>query len=210
MNSTRVYAGQDVAARRRERRERFLQAGLEQFGTAGYAATGVPSVCRAAGLSSRQFYQEFDSREDLLRALYDDLQDRAMTAVGEAVAGALESGITDLEAVVERGVRAFIGVFAADDRLVRLAFVEVVGVSPAFEAHRHQRRRRWAELLDGVVGSGAAQGVPVTAASRLQWIAYIGAVNAAVVERTHEADIDVEDIVHTMRTLLRPGILGAP
>ncbi|RUP35250.1 MAG: TetR family transcriptional regulator, partial [Gordonia sp. (in: high G+C Gram-positive bacteria)] len=34
-----------------QRRDRFLAAGLELFGTRGYQSTSVRAVCREAGLS---------------------------------------------------------------------------------------------------------------------------------------------------------------
>jgi len=206
VNSARVYAGQDLTDRRRQRRERFLAAAIALFGTQGYAATSVPAVCREAGLSSRQFYEEFSSREDLLRELYDQVTEQAMAAVVAATTPAIEAG-KDFDATVEAAVRAFVSVYFPDDRLTRISFVEVVGVSPALEEHRHRTRQRWAELLDGAVASVAANGLPVGATSPLQWAAYIGAVNAAIVARTHDATITEEDVVHTMLSLLRPGIL---
>ena len=85
MTQQRTYGGQAVADRARQRRERFLDAAVELFGTHGYAATSVPQVCKAAGLSSRQFYQEFSDREDLLRTLYDRVQDKTMERVAGVV-----------------------------------------------------------------------------------------------------------------------------
>lgn len=192
--------------RRRERRERFLAAAVELFGTIGYAGTSVPQVCRAAGLSTRQFYQEFSDREDLLRTLYDQNQDRAMAAVATAV---LERVATedDLDTVLDAGVRAFVEAFD-DPRQARITFVEVVAVSPAFEEYRHARRARWGELLQTALQAGAERGLDVDTATPLQWTAYIGAVNSVIVERTLDPTIGPEQIVATMRTLLRPGLLG--
>lgn len=206
MTDERVYGGQAVADRRRERRERFCAAGLDLFAGQGYAATSVPQVCRAAGLSTRQFYQEFDGREHLLRALYDDLQDAAMTTVATVVLAQIQAGAT-LDEVLDAGVAAFIAGYD-DARLARVSFIEVVGVSPAFEEHRQAIRRRWAELLTTAAQAGADSGLAIGAVSDLQWAAYIGAVNAVIVERAMDASIDDAELLRTMRTLLRPGILG--
>ncbi|UQE74281.1 TetR/AcrR family transcriptional regulator [Gordonia sp. PP30] len=206
MTQQRTYGGQAVADRARQRRERFLDAAVELFGTHGYAATSVPQVCKAAGLSSRQFYQEFSDREDLLRTLYDRVQDKTM----ERVAGVVLEQIAanrGLDEVLDEGVRAFVGMYD-DPRLARISFIEVVGVSPVFEAHRHARRARWGEVLQTAVAAGADRGLTIASTTPLQWAAYIGAVNAVVVERTLDASITEEDLVHAMRTLLRPGILG--
>ncbi|HEY5145458.1 MAG TPA: hypothetical protein VII82_01760, partial [Polyangiaceae bacterium] len=41
---TRVYRGQSNLERREERRDRLLAAGLDLFGTAGYAATSIEGI----------------------------------------------------------------------------------------------------------------------------------------------------------------------
>lgn len=208
MNADRVYRGQALDDRRRERRERFLAAGVEVFGSAGYANSSVPQVCRAAGLSTRQFYQEFTDREHLLRTLYDQLQDRTMAEVNAKVLDRIAAG-DDLDGILDAGVRAFLAVYHDDARLVRINFIEVVGVSSDFEAHRQRRRAQWGELLQAAAAVGAERGLVLSAATPLQWAAYIGAVNATIVEHALDPAITEADVVDTMRTLLRPGILGA-
>ncbi len=46
----RVWGGMTPAEREERRREQFLEAGLEVFGTRGWAGTTVRDVCRAARL----------------------------------------------------------------------------------------------------------------------------------------------------------------
>lgn len=201
-----MYAGQAIGDRRRDRRERFLSAATELFGTQGYAATSVPQVCRMAGLSTRQFYQEFRDREHLLTTLYDEISDRSMQAVAEVVLERIAAG-DELESVLDAGVRTFLTAYR-DPREAKIAFVEVVGVSPTFEDYRHQRRVRWAELLGSTITAGLQQGLPVSTASDLQWGAFIGAVNAVIVERARDQSLDDDEVVHAIRSLLRPGVLG--
>lgn len=208
MSEDRVYRGQAVGDRRRDRRERFLAAAVEVFGTQGYASSSVPQVCRAAGLSTRQFYQEFTDREHLLRTLYDQVQDRTMAAVSATVLERIAAG-DRLDGILDAGVRAFLTVYRDDARLVRINFIDVVGVSSAFEEHRQRRRSQWTDMLRAVTEVGADGGLTLSTASPLQWAAYTGAVNAALVERTLDPSITDSDVVDTMRTLLRPGILGA-
>jgi AcrR family transcriptional regulator len=65
------YGGRDAAERRAERRGRFREAGLELFGAGpGYRATRLGDLCKAAGLSTRQFYEEYRTLEDLLADLH--------------------------------------------------------------------------------------------------------------------------------------------
>ncbi len=209
MTEDRVYGGKAVTDRRRERQERFLHAANALFGTQGYAATSVPEICRTAGLSTRQFYQEFESREHLLRAVYDALQDAAMGAVSTAVLEAIASG-TRTELVIDSGVEAFVG-FYSDARRVRISFIEVVGVSPEFEEHRLARRTRWSDLLETAAAAGIARGLQVNHVSKLQWSAYLGSVDAIVVERALDESITDDQVMAALRILLQPGILdGRP
>ncbi|NUS17521.1 MAG: helix-turn-helix transcriptional regulator, partial [Streptomyces sp.] len=65
------YGGKTAEERQAERRRRFLDAALQLFGdTPGYRNTTVAALSEAAGLSTRQFYEEFRTLEDVLAALH--------------------------------------------------------------------------------------------------------------------------------------------
>src|SRR5690606_36883739 len=81
------YAGKSAEERRAERRRRFLDAALQLFGAGpGYRATTVTALSEAAGLSTRQFYEEFRTLEDVLAALHLAVNDRTEEAVLAAAA----------------------------------------------------------------------------------------------------------------------------
>ena len=77
----RTYGGVSAAERAASRRERLLDAGLELFGTHGFAATGVKDVCRQAGLTDRYFYESFRDSRELFLAVFDRLTDEEMEAM---------------------------------------------------------------------------------------------------------------------------------
>ncbi|MGZ6827110.1 MAG: TetR/AcrR family transcriptional regulator, partial [Mycobacteriales bacterium] len=68
----RVYGGRSEEERRADRRARLVAAGLELFGTEGWAGATIERLCAGAGVATRSFYEEFSSREALLRAVYED------------------------------------------------------------------------------------------------------------------------------------------
>ncbi|WP_262365469.1 TetR/AcrR family transcriptional regulator [Gordonia sp. OPL2] len=138
----RSYRGQSVAERSAERRERFMTAALEVFGTLGYAGGTVSAICSGAGLSRRQFYELFETREDLLIAVYDMIHAEARAAVLAAFAS-VDRPNPPLEERVRPAVAAFFDSVAADPRRMRIAFIEVGGVSTRVEAHRFEARREW-------------------------------------------------------------------
>ncbi|MPZ85028.1 MAG: TetR family transcriptional regulator [Actinophytocola sp.] len=173
----RTYGGRSAGERRAERRERLLMAGLERFGTEGYTAASIEKLCTHAGVSTRNFYEEFDGREDLLMALHDRIIEQAFHAVVGALEDAADAPIRERFA---RAVRAFVTTTASDPRWARVSYVEVIGVSNAVERHRIAWREKWAEFLvaeaERAVGRGEAQARDF----HLGAVALIGAVNELV------------------------------
>jgi AcrR family transcriptional regulator len=143
------------AQRQAERRERLMEAGLELFGTAGYARTSIRAVSAAASLNSRYFYESFTSREDLLYAVYQRIVTDIFTRAAEAVAREHA-----LEAQARAGLRAGWTAVTADRRKARIVAIEVVGVSERLERLRRETRHALAQLTADE-GIKLAAGVPL-------------------------------------------------
>jgi AcrR family transcriptional regulator len=141
-NAPRRYRGVTAEERQSKRREQVLEAGLEVFGTEGYAASSVRSISAAAALNSRYFYESFSSKEELLIAVYD----RIMIEVGLAVRDATAQEST-LEGQARAGLRAGWIVLTGDRRKARVVALEVVGVSEPLERMRRERRHAFADLI---------------------------------------------------------------
>jgi len=122
----RVYAGRSETQRRDERRERLLSSGLALFGTEGYATTTIERLCAHASVATRSFYEEYPSREALLRAVYERVVSGANEAVRRAVTGASQ----DLPGRISAGVAAYVRHLTDDPRRAQVAHREVrrVGV----------------------------------------------------------------------------------
>ena len=71
MNSPKLWRGQTLQDRSSDRREQILVVGEQLLGSGGVAAVTMRAVTRQANLSPRYFYETFDSREDLVIAVYD-------------------------------------------------------------------------------------------------------------------------------------------
>jgi AcrR family transcriptional regulator len=169
----RVYAGRSNVERREERRERLLAAGLELFGTVGYAATSIESICTEAGVTARHMYEHFASREALLRAVYDDI----VNSTQRAVLRALAEGV-DAEERTRAGVGAFVRAYLEDPRRARIACIEAIGVSADFERHRRSVIYAFATLIEAQARALAAAGsLPGHRNYALAGIAMAGAVN---------------------------------
>src|SRR5471032_598349 len=82
----RTYGGLAMAERVAARRARFVEAGIELFGTQGFRGATVRGVCAAAGLTDRYFYESFASLEALLAEVYSSLtRDFAARLLNETI-----------------------------------------------------------------------------------------------------------------------------
>jgi AcrR family transcriptional regulator len=168
----RSYGGMTAAERHALRRRRLVDAALELFGTAGYAATSIETVCATAGVSTRNFYDHFNNRESLLIAVYDQITEDAQKAILEAV---LVAGLT-LEQQARSAIEAFAHAMLDDERRARINFIEVLGASPRVEARRREVIRNFAHMLETFAEEHMRQG---TIPSRDAWtgsLALIGGV----------------------------------
>lgn len=173
----RRYRDQLPDERRAARRAKLLEAALQAFGTHGYRSTTIEQLCATAGISTRNFYEEFPKREDLLLALHDDLNARALEAVVEAIAPV---DADDLAARARAGVSAYFGVITSDRRWARIALVESVGVSPRAEAHRRAAIDRFAGVLRLEAERLAGVGKVPKRDFWLTSVAVVGAINGLV------------------------------
>jgi AcrR family transcriptional regulator len=169
----RRYGDKTAAERHDARRSRLVEAALDAFHESGYAGTSIEQLCARAGVSTRNFYEHFGSREQLLIELHDDLNGRALESVGRAVAAADPN---DLAARAYAGVRAYFDVVTTDPRWARIAVVESVGVSPAAESHRAEALGRFAGLIELEADRLAAAGIVPARDFHLTAIALVGAL----------------------------------
>ena len=98
---TAVWKGIPADRRREERRRRLLDAGFDLLGREGWAATSVRAVCRAAGLSSRYFYESFADLDALVVAIFDEVVAQTTSRILGAIADAPRSTRAAARAAVE-------------------------------------------------------------------------------------------------------------
>ncbi|MGO3325005.1 TetR/AcrR family transcriptional regulator [Gordonia sp. (in: high G+C Gram-positive bacteria)] len=145
----RSYGGRSLPDRRADRRKRFRDAGLELFGTVGFARTTISALCAEAGLSRRQFYEEYSGSEELMVEIYDEIQSTTRDRVDQAV---LAADHADLDVVAYAAMSAYIDSVATDPRSVRCLFVEAGGISETMEKHRIAGRDDWSKYLVSAIG----------------------------------------------------------
>ncbi|PTU32839.1 TetR/AcrR family transcriptional regulator [Stenotrophobium rhamnosiphilum] len=142
ITSGRVYGGVEQETRAAERREIFINAGFEVFGTVGYRAGTVRVLCKAAGLTDRYFYESFKNSEELLCAVYEHVISKSMTKVQQAISKAPQ----DIEELSRAGLTAYFSCLR-DPRIGRILQLEVLGVSPKVDALYLKNNRDFASLI---------------------------------------------------------------
>jgi AcrR family transcriptional regulator len=78
------WSGVPIQDRQSLRRHELIAAGVQLLGEADGPAVTVRAVCREAGLTERYFYESFSDRDEFVRAVYDDVCTRAMSALMSA------------------------------------------------------------------------------------------------------------------------------
>jgi AcrR family transcriptional regulator len=145
--SVRTYGGLAMAERVAARRARFVEAGIELFGTQGFRGATVRGICAAAGLTDRYFYESFATLEALLAEVYRTLTHAfAVRLTEESIRSEAWSG--DAVAIERQTTAAYELWFdtVRDPRFARIVLVEVLGVSADIDALYEASVRQMAEL----------------------------------------------------------------
>lgn len=169
------YRGKDVDERRAERRRRFREAGLEMFGAGpGYRGTRLADLCRTAGLSTRQFYEEYRTLEDLLADLHLYVNDVAERAVIEVLPRVQDRSLPER---ITAMLHAYVQGATSDPRHARIAYVEIIGVSPRMDRRRLERRAAWIDFIGRTADQAVERGEMPPGNYRIAATGFIGAVN---------------------------------
>jgi AcrR family transcriptional regulator len=198
----RVIRGRSAAQRRDERRAAMVAAGLELFGTKGFAATTIEDLCRESYVSSRNFYEEFGSRAVLL----DAVTERIAADVFATFAGVeVEPGPDRLGRSLDARLAAVVHVLADDPRVARVALVESVAIDPEHVARRRDVLRLFPAWLDTyLAGQLDGRGEPATR-PRALLVALLGAMAELVVDWTLTPSEDRPDVEHLVTDVVAVG-----
>ena len=125
---TRRYGGVDAEARRRERKRKLVDAGLEVFGHRGYHLSTVRDICAQAGLSERYFEESFKSTAELFDAVYTEIRAQLQQYIMQAV---IKSGVQspDPMALAKGTLHAWYSFLKEDPRKARVMLFESATVS---------------------------------------------------------------------------------
>ena len=138
----RRVRGLDAEQRREQRRDQLLVTALDLFATKGYQSVSIEQICQTAYVSTKSFYELFDSKEACYLVLLQQVSERIEAGMQD-VLRAEPAGLDDI-------VAAFAHALVDDPRIARVTFGEATGVSPAVERQRRVNRRWSASFLEAV------------------------------------------------------------
>jgi AcrR family transcriptional regulator len=137
-------------ARGERTRRRILDAALAEFGSRGFADTGIIEITRRAKVALGTFYTYFDSKEEVFRALVRDMSEQVRLAVAPALGD--QRGTLEGE---ERALAAFLAFVRGHQQVYRI-IDEAEFVDPeGFRLHYESTATRIAERLAEGVDAGA-------------------------------------------------------
>ncbi len=200
----RTYGGVGPEQRRAERRQRLLTAALDLFTTTGFRQAKITGLCALAGVSTRNFYEEFTGKEDVLRTLHDRINQLALDHVSAAL-----DRVADADAFtrISTLLDVFIDTVTADPRMPRLNYVEAVGVSAQLEKQHQEWVDRWATFIETEARHAAEHGAAPDRDYRLTAIALVGAATGLLREwQAHDPPLAVEDVAAELRGLMLAAI----
>jgi AcrR family transcriptional regulator len=141
----RRYGGVDPEVRQRQRKTKLIAAGLAVFGAQGYHHSTVRDVCKEAALTSRYFYESFESMEDLFRAVYTAVNSELM----QATIMALASCQPEADKLAEAALRTFLEFIRQDPHRARVALVDALNVGEGMNMLADQALQDFATLIAG-------------------------------------------------------------
>ena len=122
------------ASRRAATRAALLGAARELFAAKGFAGAGREEIVQRAGVTRGAMYHHFASKEDLFRAVYEEVETEVMGHVAEAA-----MVTTDPKESLQLGAVAWLE-FAADPAVARICLIDAPAVlDPALRRQLSER-----------------------------------------------------------------------
>lgn len=164
-------AATGLSRKRRQTRDRLLNAALDAFAERGLHGTSVEDICDRAGFTRGAFYSNFHTKDELFLALQRQQAARVLAAITAAATPPLEGNVEDT-------VRRIVEAIPHDPRwfLVNTEFLLHAVRDPAAAAALAEHR---ATLRGGVAAL----------------------VEATVARHGHRLDVDVDDLVRAVLAL---------
>jgi AcrR family transcriptional regulator len=151
-----------------ERREQLLDSALALIGERGYGGVSMEAIARQAGVTKPVVYDLFSNLGELLTALLEREEARALAQLAEVMP---DEPSIDPDELIVTGFVAFLGSVAASPTSWRLILMPAEGTPAAVrdrvESNRRQIATRLEELIAwGIDARGGPRGLDVELAAQ--------------------------------------------
>ena len=126
--TARKYAGLSLDERKKQRRSKFLEAGLCVFGSSGYRQASVRRLCQEAQLTDRYFYEACGNLETLLVDVYQQCMVNLSKNILHTVSSEY-SRSKDPEKSIIAGLEIFFEELE-NHQVARVCMIELEGLNP--------------------------------------------------------------------------------
>jgi len=130
MNNPSVPEKLPKTARGRQTRDKLLQAAEIEFGNQGFHAASVSGITHQAGVALGTFYNYFESKEEIYRALVGYMSHRVRSWIGERIADA-----PDRLSAERKGLQAYLEFVREHPGLYRIITEAEFVANDAFMEH---------------------------------------------------------------------------
>jgi AcrR family transcriptional regulator len=118
----RKYAGASAEERKKQRRERLMDAGFDVFGREGYQGATMRMICAQAKLTERYFYEHFATPHDVFEAVHR----RQSAIVAQQIMAARAQHPNGSLAGTRAGLVAFFSFIQADRRCAQILLADAI------------------------------------------------------------------------------------
>lgn len=193
----------ELRARGQRTQQRLLDAGVEVFAKRGYHSARVDDIVKVAKTSHGTFYLYFANKEDLFRALAEDV-----AAEMRALADALPPITPDVEgaAALRAWLVSFADLYEHYGPVIRAWTEAEIGASEFGRMGTDVLTEFTRVLVDRVRGAAPVDVDPVVASIAL--VAMIERCNYYVLSK--QVEIGREAMIETLATVTHAALFGAP
>jgi len=136
-----------------DKRERILDAAVRVFAQSGFHATRVSDVAKAAGVADGTIYLYFESKDELLRSLFEDRVGRLLAFVQEGLAKH-ETAKAKLSAIIELQL----GVYEGEPELAEVMTVILRQSTKLLKEHARPGFMAYLDAIATIVAAGQKNG----------------------------------------------------
>lgn len=187
-------------------RAALLAAARPLFAERGYAAVGTPEIAAAAGVTRGALYHQFEGKEALFEAVFEQVEQEVTERIGALLA---QAGVSDPVGALRAGAQAWLDA-SAEPEVQRIVLLEAPAVL-GWERWREVGMRYGLGLIEAVLSAamqaGAITEQPVHPLAHV----LVGALDEAALYVAQAADpaqarAEIGAILDTLLTgLLTPG-----